>query len=248
MTYIPNNKKNLIVLKSSTIRFFFLIILVFLTVGLFYSCKEKQMNREKKLNRKELIAEVKELYFNDQKYRRMLGVFNKDCKSSDSTNIPPVFSGDKETRLAYQVFYKDVRGTQDRKNTKKLIEITEKYGFPGMKHLHHDIPVFLVFVHSDKEDFEKIRNLIKNEFEAGRVSKFEKDYIFWHLNGRNGLTPPIPHPINYRRSVEIFKGVLNDEAKKYKKQNANKSTDCSTIFSGIYIDDGTKSAELYQLS
>ena len=30
---------------------------------------------------------------------------------------------------------------------------------------------------------------INGEFEAGRISEYEKEYIFWHIHGRKGLPP-----------------------------------------------------------
>lgn len=205
---IFNNKKILIVSKSRTMRFFFIIIGFLFATGLSQSCKEKQLTEKKGLNRKELIAEVKKLYFDDQKDRRIIGVLEDECVPDSLLRSPHLL--DKETQLAVDVIYQQQSAIDD-KNTERLIRLTKKYGFPGMKHLNHDVPVFLVFVHSKIKFYKEVRELIKKEYQAGRVSKFERDFIFWNLNGSKGIPPPIPHPINYRKDIEIFKGALSDD-------------------------------------
>ncbi|HET8810000.1 MAG TPA: hypothetical protein VFM65_07030 [Flavobacteriaceae bacterium] len=177
------------------------------------SPNKKDLNKQE-LNGEKLIAAVRDLYFDDQKYRRIIGVFkglNNKCKGVETN---PYNSEDDKTRLAYWLFREDVIEPQDIKNTKQLISITKKYGFPGMERLGHDIPIFMVFAHTPYkyEIFDEVRNLIKQEFKEGRISKYAKDYILWHIEGRMEATPPtVPDTIDYRTNIEIFKGALDDE-------------------------------------
>ncbi len=83
-----------------------------------------------------------------------------------------------------------VRDSIDFSNTKKLIHLTEKYGFPSLKRLKaKKATAYLIFVHSPKKFHTKIEELISKENEMKRISEYEKEYIFWHLKGRNGAPP-----------------------------------------------------------
>lgn len=207
-----NPKKNFILGNLTGIKFFvFLVIFFSILFGLFSSCN-------KNLSQDELIHKIKKIYYQDQEYRRILGMLEQNNTNHDSKTTSQKHnsvSWHEKTSLVNDILFDDVINSLDRKNTEKLIAITKKYGFPGMKHLQHDIPVFLVFVHSDKKYFKEIRKLITKGYKAGQVSKFERDFIFWHLNGRKEMPPRIPHPINYRTDVAIFRGALNDEKLKH---------------------------------
>ena len=87
---------------------------------------------------------------------------------------------------------KDVMDKIDEYNTKRLIEITEKYGFPSNYRLKvYKSKAYLLFVHSPTKYFPKINLLIEKEFEAGRISEYCKEYIFWHTKRNRSGLPPI---------------------------------------------------------
>lgn len=76
----------------------------------------------------------------------------------------------------------------DIENTKKMIEITKKYGFPDIKKLkctEYSAP-FLIFVHSPENFWKEIKDLIEVERKKKRISEGDYNYISWHLNGRKG--------------------------------------------------------------
>lgn len=74
-----------------------------------------------------------------------------------------------------------------------------------MLRLNHDIPIHMVFVHSDKIYFDEIKELIIEELKKGNISDYEKQYIFWHLNGRENRLPRLEFPVNYRKNIDILK-------------------------------------------
>lgn len=77
-------------------------------------------------------------------------------------------------------------------NSNMLISLTKEYGFPSMKRL--EVPyarAYLIFVHTPKEYRPEVKSLIEYEFAENRISEYEKEYIFWHLNGRNGMPPRV---------------------------------------------------------
>ena len=72
----------------------------------------------------------------------------------------------------------------DNKNTELLIEIIKKRGYPNRENCNCTIFPKTVFRHSQPQYFEKIRPLILKEFKAGRLNKFDYNFILHHLNGR----------------------------------------------------------------
>lgn len=76
----------------------------------------------------------------------------------------------------------------DIQNTKSLLDIISKHGFPSIKKLNCEgyAAPFLIFVHSPEEFWERIRIVIEEELEHERLTKGSYDYIMWHLNGRVG--------------------------------------------------------------
>ncbi len=75
-------------------------------------------------------------------------------------------------------------------NTKKLIAITNEFGFPNNKRLGvYKSKAFMIFVHSPQKFFPEVRSLITKEYNYQRISEYKKGHIFWHLNGRNGMPP-----------------------------------------------------------
>jgi len=186
--------------------------LLIFCIGLMFSCKERPTTAQKEepqdtLTRKELISEVKAMYYKDQKFRAIVQILDNNClPDTGSEAAKPKI---EKIKLVDWILLSQDQAKIDEHNTKELIRLTKKYGFPGILHLGHDVPIFLVFVHSDKAYWDEIRGLIEKEYDAGRISEFGKDYIFWHLDGRpRGKLPHPSYTINYRGPVEIFQGVL----------------------------------------
>lgn len=78
----------------------------------------------------------------------------------------------------------------DSLNTKLLIGLTNAYGFPNNKRL--GVPkskAYIVFTHAPKPYFTEVEALVNREHKAGRMIEFKKEYILWHIRGRNGLPP-----------------------------------------------------------
>lgn len=81
-------------------------------------------------------------------------------------------------------------------NVLGLIRITEKYGFPSHERLVEQLGTNedktltsspqLIFVHTPKVLFPKVRKLVIKEYLSGRLDKNACSRIFWHLNGRIG--------------------------------------------------------------
>lgn len=80
----------------------------------------------------------------------------------------------------------EIQNEIDLRNTKLLIEITENRGWVSKKKLSCDgtmAPV-VIFRHSPKQYFEKIKELIETESKAGRMEGGDYMFIDNHLQGR----------------------------------------------------------------
>lgn len=87
---------------------------------------------------------------------------------------------------------------KDAEHTERLIEITNKYGFPSLdrikKYYKKDFidPEFhanLIFIHSPKKYWEELKVLMKDEYEKGNINQCIYGYLLWHFNGRKSFQP-----------------------------------------------------------
>lgn len=162
------------------------------------SCSNKYHLNEKEL--KMLNSEIDMMYVNDQSARlyfdkidSIFGIDKRNNLEMYKSNNQRSFLGEEK----YQVYkFKNdslwkVINRIDEYNTNKLIEITEKYGFPSNQRLKVNMSkAYFLFVYSSSKYFDKINVLIENEFKEGRISEYCKEYIFWHTKkGRKGMPP-----------------------------------------------------------
>lgn len=177
------------ILRSS-----FIVILV-----LFVSCNHQ--NKTIPENKKEqLIKIIDSIYALDQSSRQN---FNKlDSRYGMESNFWMASRALKKQKLGsqYSEYQADLASLKalmnniDDSNTKLLIGITKKYGFPTNHRLGvYKSKAYFIFVHAPKKYVEEIRELINDEYQYKRLNEYKKDYIFWHLNGRKGI-PPMAGP------------------------------------------------------
>lgn len=180
---------------------FLVISLVF-----FISCNNNSQTNN--TTNEQMIKQAKELYYNDQKWRRTLSALETaKCKEIDETTFS---SKTKKGQLASRLFFQEVINKQDSINTEKLIKLTQENGFPGMDRLDHKYPVCLVFVHSDKKYFPELIELVKSEYQKGNMNDWEKDRILWHVQrGRDGFWLSADKPIWYGKDNDIIEYFLN---------------------------------------
>lgn len=169
------------------------LIILFIVIscigcGIKYDLSQKEKS--------ELIKIVDSLYDIDQGSRYKLSIPDSIYGLSEGfyMNLPNV----KKDNLGvhYDTYKKsydnivDVMKRSDITNTEKLIDITKRYGFPSSERLGvYKAKAYMIFVHSPKIYHPQIEALILEEYKEGRITEYKKEYIFWHLNGRNGLPP-----------------------------------------------------------
>ncbi|PQJ19538.1 hypothetical protein [Tenacibaculum sp. SG-28] len=138
-----------------------ILLTLFISVSIL-SCK-KDNNYD---NDEELCKLLSKMKSDDQRIRKMDLLKNGTSSQKDSL-----------WRIQKQI---------DKHNTELLIEITEKRGWVSKNELGCDgmIPPVVIFRHSPKEHFEKIKELIETEYNAGRIGGLDYTFIENHLKGR----------------------------------------------------------------
>ena len=172
--------------------------IIFLITSVFFglvSCKSKYH-----LNKNELFqlnSEIDKMAENDQKDR--LALFDIDL----------IYNQEQFTYMKSKSMKMDLLGTKydeyqfkidslwteinknDEINTIRLIEITSRYGFPNNRRLKvYKAKACFIFVHSPKNYFEQINEIVEKEYSEYRMTEYEKEYIYWHTKyERNGMPP-----------------------------------------------------------
>ncbi|WP_378180863.1 hypothetical protein [Aquimarina sp. SS2-1] len=126
------------------------------------------------LDKAKLCKELETMTENDMLYRRPLDSLYKIGQA------PPKKQWDSLWNLQTQL---------DDQNTRRLIEITEKYGFPGPKRVGKPLPIWIIFQHSDEKYCDQLIPLLERELEAKRITVGEYQMIQWNLDGRDSILP-----------------------------------------------------------
>ena len=167
----------------------------FLLVSFSCSSIKKSLNKG---DRTFLNKTIDSMYVIDQNIRYATSEIDSIYKVDRKSNGKYLFEREKKEKLGNKYFeYKklqdsvlSMRKKIDSLNTEKLLFITKKYGFPSKDRLRaKKASAYLIFVHSHRDYYLTIKNLINSEYKAKRISEYEKAYIFWHLNGRNQMPP-----------------------------------------------------------
>lgn len=139
---------------------------------LFTSCSTSSLkDRRLKKDREILISELTLMYKEDQERRKYLMSL-------------------KNNKEQYKIAYDSIKPIQlkiDENNTKRLIEITRKYGFPNIDRLGAPLPLWLIFQHTPEKYNAEVKRLLKTEVKEKRFPVGEFKMISWHLDGRKGI-------------------------------------------------------------
>ncbi len=170
------------------------IILIFAVLMVIFGCDNQYHLSQKK--KEKLITIVDSLFEIDQGSRNKLSIPDSIYSLEEGTymNLPQVLRD--SLGVDYDNYKKSfdsliaLMKESDITNTEKLIEITEKYGFPSAKRLGvNKSKAYMIFVHTPKIYYPRVESLVLKEYEQSRMSEYEKEYIFWHIKGRKGLPP-----------------------------------------------------------
>lgn len=174
------------------------LTVVFLMMTCMFSCKNKYDLSAAEIEF--LTKETDEMHGLDQGSRHKLKDLDSFYGVDRRTNGYFLSFKDKKNRLGdeyvdykfkHDSIYKTIT-VIDSINTNKLLALTRQYGFPSKERLGtYHASAYFIFVHSARKYFDEIRTLINEEYDAKRISEYERAYIFWHLDGRNGMMPSV---------------------------------------------------------
>lgn len=180
------------------------LFVLFCFIG-FYSFSQTQKDSLFTKDINALVEELEFMYGYDQLVREytIFKTFNKNITDSIEN-----LDADARTReIAHRHFisnplknsiWKHYITPMDSMHTKRLLEITEVYGFPGVKriksvyHKDFDDPEFnpyLILVHAPEVFWDDIKRTMKKELEEGRINQCTYGHILWHISGRKSLQP-----------------------------------------------------------
>lgn len=152
-----------------------------------------------------LVEEMEFMYGYDQLLREytIFKSFNKS--ETDSIEILPDslrsividerrFVNDSLSKI----IYRDYINPKDAIHTARIIGITRKYGFPGVKRIRQyydrefadpEFSPYILLVHAPKSTWEELKLLMKNELDEGRIDRCTYGHMLWHFTGRKSFQP-----------------------------------------------------------
>lgn len=152
-----------------------------------------------------LVEEMEFMYGYDQTMREyaIYQIFDKSETNRienlpDSLRIKEISERKFISDTLKNYIYDNYINPKDALHTKRMIEITKKYGFPSIARIrkYYDAefvdPEFnptLIFIHSPKEYWEELKTLMLNEYKAGTINQCAYGYLLWHFNGRKSFQP-----------------------------------------------------------
>lgn len=143
-------------------------------VLIYFSCssvKDKRLQRDMD----KVVSELKTLVTKDQEDRmkkmKKIGLLRAENKDN-SQKI------DSLIKVQLKI---------DRENTRHLLNITKRYGFPDNSRLKERVPSWIIFQHTPEEYKEDVKKVLEKEHRLGRVRSEEYKMIMWHLNGRKKI-------------------------------------------------------------
>jgi len=190
-------------MNKSFIKKILLTILFFSFLQSFAQSIDVKKQNEKFENDIELIVEeLKFMYDTDQAIREYTLFKTYDKSVTDSIeNL-------SQEKVQEYIFLKNFKSDSlskrinekyiipiDDLNTKRIIELTEIYGFPSKSRiekkykekLDEEFNPYILIVHAPKKYWNELKVLVKKELDNKHLTRCEYGHILWHLNGRKNI-------------------------------------------------------------
>lgn len=182
-----------------------LILLIFslLINNAIYSQSFKDSLLQKDINL--IVEELEFMYGYDQTMREYTLFKTFDKSETDSIeNLPDSLRVEELKKRKFEsdsmatLIWKKYINPMDAQHTERLIAITKKYGFPSIarikKYYKKEIvdPEFnplLIFIHSPRQYWEELKELMLNEYKAGIINQCQYGYALWQFTGRKSFQP-----------------------------------------------------------
>ncbi len=169
-----------------------LILMTSLTMATNHSQNYKLTDAQKKF----LNKTIDSMYYLDQSNRQAFDDINSLYGVPENFDMRGSIKQKKVLGVKFNSYRKTIDSLwviikrNDSLNTKKLIKITKKYGFPSNQRLSvYKAKAYFIFVHTPRKFFKEVEQLIDEEYKNKRISEYQRAYIFWHLHGRGRMPP-----------------------------------------------------------
>ncbi|MGC1630512.1 MAG: hypothetical protein WA749_00220 [Gelidibacter sp.] len=154
---------------------------------------------------KVLVEEMEFMYGYDQTMREYT-IFKTFDKSEtdrienlpDSLRVKEMSERQFVSDTLSKFIFKNYINPKDALHTKRMIDITEKYGFPSIDRIRKyynaeftdpEFNPILIFIHSPKEYWEELKTLMLNEYNTGIINQCSYGYLLWQFTGRKSFQP-----------------------------------------------------------
>ena len=197
-----------------------LLILLSLLSNLVCSQNEKDELLKKDIEI--LVEEMEFMYGYDQTLREYT-IFKSFDKSEtdrvenlpDSLRIKEISKRNFKSDSLGSHIFKNYINPKDEEHTKRMIEITKKYGFPSLNRIkkYYDKPFidpefnpYIILVHSPKKYWDELKDLMKRELDENIISKCTYGHLLWHFTGRKNFQPMLDN--GFKLVIENGKQIL----------------------------------------
>lgn len=174
-----------------------------------------------------LVEELEFMYGYDQTMREytLYKTFDKSETNrieslSDSLRIKEMGKIKLESSGIAKRIWKNYIKPKDEEHTERLIDITQKYGFPTIKRLKKyydkdfsdkEFNPLVIFIHSPNKYWEELKILIKSEYDNKMINQCEYGYLLWHFTGRINFQPMLDN--GYKIVEENGRKILKSTCK-----------------------------------
>ena len=159
-----------------------------------------------------VIEEIKFMYDYDQALREytLFKTFDKSITDSIETldsELTRKFIVDnkfKSDSLSNYIFKNYINHFDDL-HTRKIIQMTKKYGFPSkerlekysLKELGEEFDPYILLVHAPKHYWEELKVLMQQELANGTINRCKYGHMLWHFNGRKDINDLLENGFEY---------------------------------------------------
>ena len=182
---------------------FKLFILSILLSNTIYSQTAKDSLLKKDIN--VLVEEMEFMYGYDQTMREYTVYKTFDKSETDSIeNLPDSLRIEEMKSRKFvsdsigRKIFREYINPMDAEHTERMIEITKKYGFPGIERIkkYYDKefvdPEFnplIIFIHAPAKYWDELKELMLNEYKNGVINQCQYGYALWQFTGRKSFQP-----------------------------------------------------------
>jgi len=180
-----------------------LVIFSILISNSIYSQSAKDSLLQKDIN--VLVEEMEFMYGYDQTMREytIYKTFDKS-ETNRIENLPDSLRNEEMKNRKFEsdsigkLIWKKYINPMDAEHTKRMIEITKKYGFPSVERIKKyyekefidpEFNPLIIFIHSPRKYWVELKELMLKEYQNGIINQCQYGYALWQFTGRKSFQP-----------------------------------------------------------